>query len=95
VGQVGWGIVKTFDQLYQQLLDRAAARPDGSRTVELLDEGVHAIGKKLIEEAGESWIAGEYEDDDQVALEVSQLLYYAQLMLIARGVSLDKVYERL
>ncbi|MDR1294483.1 MAG: phosphoribosyl-ATP diphosphatase [Bifidobacteriaceae bacterium] len=87
--------MKTFDQLYEQLLERAAERPEGSGSVELLDAGVHAIGKKLIEEAGETWIAAEYESDEQVALEASQLLYYVQLMLVARGVPLEKVYERL
>jgi phosphoribosyl-ATP pyrophosphohydrolase len=86
---------KSFDQLYQELLDRAATRPQGSGTGELLDQGVHAIGKKLIEEAGEAWMAAEYESDEQVALEVSQLLYYAQLILVARGVPMSAVYERL
>jgi phosphoribosyl-ATP pyrophosphohydrolase len=88
-------VSKTFEQLYDELLERAAAKPTGSGTVRLLEQGVHAIGKKLIEEAGETWIAAEYESDEQVALEVSQLLYYAQLVLVARGVPLAKVYERL
>jgi phosphoribosyl-ATP pyrophosphohydrolase len=87
--------VKSFDELYQELLDRAATRPEGSGTVKLLEGGVHAIGKKLIEEAGEAWMAAEYESDEQVALEVSQLLYYAQLLLVARGVTLEEVYRRL
>jgi phosphoribosyl-ATP pyrophosphohydrolase len=87
--------VKTFDQLYAELLERQQQRPEGSGTVRLLDAGVHAIGKKLIEEAGEAWIAAEYESDEQVALEVSQLLYYAQLLLVARGVPLERVYKEL
>jgi phosphoribosyl-ATP pyrophosphohydrolase len=85
--------VKTFDQLWDELGERARSRPEGSGTVRLLDGGVHEVGKKLIEEAGEAWIAAEYESDEQVALEVSQLLYYAQLLLVARGVPLAKVYE--
>jgi phosphoribosyl-ATP pyrophosphohydrolase len=87
--------VKTFDQLYEELLRRDRDRPEGSGTARLLEGGVHGIGKKLIEEAGEAWIAAEYESDEQVALEVSQLLYYAQLLLVARGVPLAKVYEAL
>ena len=87
--------MKTFDQLYAQLLDRAERRPDGSGSVVLLDSGVHAIGKKLLEEAAEAWMAAEHETDEQVALEVSQLLYYAQLILVARGIPLSCVYERL
>jgi phosphoribosyl-ATP pyrophosphohydrolase len=87
--------VKTFDQLYAELLSRRDERPSGSGTVRLLDGGVHEIGKKLIEEAGEAWMASEYESDEQVALEVSQLLYYAQLLLVARGVSLETVYRKL
>jgi phosphoribosyl-ATP pyrophosphohydrolase len=85
--------VKTFDALYQELLEKGRDRPEGSATARLLEGGVHPIGKKLIEEAGEAWIAAEYESDEQVALEVSQLLYYAQLILVARGVPLAKVYE--
>jgi phosphoribosyl-ATP pyrophosphohydrolase len=87
--------VKTFDQLYGELLARDLERPPGSGTAQLLEAGVHAIGKKLIEEAGETWIAAEHESDEQLALEVSQLLYYTQLMLVARGVPLEKVYESL
>jgi phosphoribosyl-ATP pyrophosphohydrolase len=87
--------VKTFDQLYVELLGRAQAGPPDSGSARLLKAGVHAIGKKLIEEAGETWIAAEYESDEQVALEASQLLYYIQLMLVARGVPLEKVYEKL
>jgi phosphoribosyl-ATP pyrophosphohydrolase len=87
--------VKTFDELFSQLLERQRERPAGSNTVRLLDEGVHAIGKKLAEEAGETWMAAEYESDEQLALEVSQLLYYAQMLLVARGVPLERVYQEL
>jgi phosphoribosyl-ATP pyrophosphohydrolase len=87
--------MKSFDDLFAELRLRAAERPAGSGTVSLLDAGVHAIGKKLIEEAGETWIAAEHESDDALALEVSQLLYYAQVMLIARGLTLEDVYARL
>lgn len=85
--------MKTFDQLYSELLAKDAERPAGSTTARLLAGGVHGIGKKLLEEAGETWIAAEHESDEQVALEVSQLLYHAQLILVARGVPLAKVYE--
>jgi phosphoribosyl-ATP pyrophosphohydrolase len=87
--------VKSFDDLFNELRLKANSRPAGSETVRLLDAGVHAIGKKLIEEAGEAWIAAEHESDEQVALEVSQLLYYAQVTLIARGLTLDDVYRHL
>lgn len=87
--------MKSFDALYSELLEIDATRPSGSGSAELLNQGVHAIGKKLVEEAAEVWMASEHESDDQVALEVSQLLYYAQLMLIARKVPMDKVEENL
>lgn len=87
--------MKTFDALYAELTDRAARRPVGSATVEALDAGVHEIGKKLVEEAAESWMAAEYESKERVAEEVSQLLYHAQVLLLARGVALDEVYAYL
>jgi phosphoribosyl-ATP pyrophosphohydrolase len=87
--------VKTFDELFAELTERAATRPAGSGTVEALDAGVHAQGKKLLEEAGEVWIAAEHESDDALALEISQLLYRAQVIMIGRGVTLEQVYHHL
>ncbi len=87
--------MKTFDSLFQELTDRALTRPEGSGTVAALDAGVHAQGKKLLEEAGEVWLAAEHEDDDSLALEISQLLYRAQVIMIGRGISLQQVYEHL
>jgi phosphoribosyl-ATP pyrophosphohydrolase len=87
--------VKTFDALFSELTDRARTRPEGSGTVQALDAGVHAQGKKLIEEAGEVWLAAEHEDDDSLALEISQLLYRAQVIMIGRGITLEQVYRHL
>lgn len=87
--------MKTFDELYRELLTLPLSRPEGSRTVELLDLGVHEIGKKIVEEAAEVWMAAEHESDEQVALETAQLLYHLQVLLIARGVPLDEVYRAL
>jgi phosphoribosyl-ATP pyrophosphohydrolase len=87
--------VKTFDALFTELTDRARTRPEGSGTVQALDDGVHAQGKKLLEEAGEVWLAAEHEDDDSLALEISQLLYRAQVIMIGRGITLEQVYRYL
>ena len=87
--------VKTFESLFAELADRAVTRPAGSGTVDALDAGVHAQGKKLLEEAGEVWIAAEHEDDDSLAQEISQLIYRAQVIMIGRGISLEQVYQHL
>lgn len=88
-------IVKTFDSLFAELSDRARTRPDGSGTVAALDAGAHAQGKKVLEEAGEVWLAAEHEDDDSLALEASQLIYRLQVILIGRGITLEQVYRHL
>ena len=87
--------MKTFDELFAELSDKATTRPEGSRTVAELDAGVHAIGKKLVEEAAESWMAAEHEGPERTAEELSQLLYHAQVMMLAAGISLDDVYAHL
>jgi len=87
--------VKTFEELFEELSIKAVERPDGSGSVKELDAGVHFIGKKILEEAGEVWIAAEYESDESLAEEASQLLYHVQLMLIKRGLTLDDVYRYL
>lgn len=87
--------MKTFEELWHELSVKAETRPEGSGTVLALDAGVHAIGKKLVEEAAESWMAAEHEGRERVAEEVSQLLYHTQVLLLAAGVSLDDVYAHL
>ena len=89
------GRMKTFDELFTQLSDTAVTRPEGSRTVAELDAGIHAIGKKIVEEAAEVWMACEHEDDAAAALEISQLIYHLQVMLLATGLTTDDIYERL
>ena len=87
--------MKTFEQLWAELSEKAETRPAGSGTVTALDAGVHAIGKKLVEEAAESWMAAEHEGRERAAEEISQLLYHAQVLMLASGLTLDDVYSHL
>ncbi|MDQ0648322.1 phosphoribosyl-ATP pyrophosphohydrolase [Microbacterium natoriense] len=87
--------MKTFDELFAELSHKAQTRPEGSGTVAELDGGVHTIGKKIVEEAAEVWMAAEYESDEAAAEEISQLLYHLQVMMIAKGLSLADVYRHL
>lgn len=77
--------MKTFDELFAELQTRARDRPAGSGTVAALDSGVHEIGKKIVEEAAEVWMAAEYQSDEEIAQEISQLIYHLQVLMIAKG----------
>ncbi|MEJ3404979.1 phosphoribosyl-ATP diphosphatase [Rathayibacter sp. YIM 133350] len=87
--------MKTFEDLFAELSEKAAARPEGSGTVRELDAGVHAIGKKIVEEAAEVWMAAEYQSDEETSEEISQLLYHLQVLMLAKGLSLGDVYRHL
>jgi phosphoribosyl-ATP pyrophosphohydrolase len=87
--------MKTFDDLFAELSEKAATRPAGSGTVAELDAGVHAIGKKIVEEAAEVWMAAEYQSDTETAEEISQLIYHLQVMMVAKGLSPADVYKHL
>ena len=87
--------MKTFESLWSELFEKSQSRPEGSATVEALDAGIHSIGKKILEEAGEVWIAAEHESNAELALEISQLLYRIQVLMLARGLSLEDVYKEL
>lgn len=93
-GRLG-GAMKTFDQLFTELTERQQVRPTGSATVDALDAGVHAQGKKVIEEAAEVWMAAEHESPDRTAEEISQLLYRVQVIMLGQGLTLDDVYRHL
>ena len=87
--------MKTFEALFAELAAKATDRPEGSGTVAQLDAGVHAIGKKIVEEAAEVWMAAEYESADAAAEEISQLLYHLQVLMLAKGLTLQDVYRHL
>ena len=88
-------VVKTFDELFAELSAKAETRPPGSGTVAALDAGVHAIGKKVVEEAAEVWMAAEHETPERAAEEISQLLYHVQVLMLDRGLTLQDVYAHL
>lgn len=87
--------MKTFDELFIELSEKAASRPQGSETVKWLDAGVHTIGKKIVEEAAEVWMAAEHEGVERTAEEISQLIYHLQVLMIKRGISLEQVLKNL
>ena len=87
--------MKTFEDLFTEVQSRAAYRPEDSGTVRLLDNGVHAIGKKVVEEAAESWMAAEHEGPERAADEIAQLVYHLQVLMVSCGLSLDDLYRRL
>lgn len=87
--------MKTFDELFAELSEKAASRPEGSSTVAELDGGVHAIGKKVVEEAAEVWMAAEYQSTEELAEEISQLVYHLQVMMVATGLEPADIWRHL
>ena len=85
--------MKTFDQLFDEIADRAKNRPAGSDTVKWLDSGVHSIGKKIVEEAAEVWMAAEHEGKARCAEEISQLIYHLQVLMVAQGITKAELEE--
>jgi phosphoribosyl-ATP pyrophosphohydrolase len=93
--RLGVRLMKAFETLFEELKDKAQRADPDSGTVQLLGKGPHAIGKKLVEEAAEVWMAARYEGREQTAEEISQLLYHAQVMMLANGLELEDVYRYL
>ncbi|NCV16129.1 MAG: phosphoribosyl-ATP diphosphatase [Actinobacteria bacterium] len=87
--------LKSFESLWAELQEISKSRPIGSNTTQLIDSGIHEICKKVLEEAGEVWLAAEHESDEALAVEISQLLYHIQVLMIARSLSLEDVYRKL
>jgi phosphoribosyl-ATP pyrophosphohydrolase len=85
--------MKTFESLWAELSEKALTRPEGSGTVDALDAGIHSIGKKILEEAGEVWLAAEHESNEALAEEISQLIYHLQTLMLARGLSINDIYK--
>ncbi|MCG7246932.1 phosphoribosyl-ATP diphosphatase [Corynebacterium simulans] len=87
--------MKSFESLFAELSEKVQARAAGSGTVAAFDKGAHHLGKKIIEEAGEVWIAAEYQSDEELAEEMSQLIYWLQVMMLKRGLRPEDIYKYL
>jgi phosphoribosyl-ATP pyrophosphohydrolase len=87
--------MKSFDSLWLELVEKLASRSEGSGTVSAVEAGVHSIGKKILEEAGEVWLAAEHESDEALAEEISQLIYHLQTLMLARGLTPTDIYKYL
>ena len=87
--------MKTFEELFAELTSKVSTGDSSSGTVSAISQGVHTVGKKVVEEAAEAWMAAEHEDKERAAEEISQLLYWTQALMIASDVSLDDVYRKL
>ena len=85
--------MKSFESLWAELSEKALTRPEGSGTVAALDAGIHSIGKKILEEAGEVWLSAEHETDEALSEEISQLIYHLQTLMLARGLSINDIYK--
>ena len=87
--------MKSFESLFEELAEKVEAQSPDSATVAAVSAGVHSIGKKVLEEAGEVWLAAEHEGDEALAEEISQLLYHLQVLMLARQISIADVYRYL
>jgi phosphoribosyl-ATP pyrophosphohydrolase len=87
--------MKNFDELWKELSAKALNRPEGSATVAAIDAGIHQIGKKILEEAGEVWLAAEHESDEALSEEISQLIFHLQTLMLARGLTPKDIYRYL
>jgi phosphoribosyl-ATP pyrophosphohydrolase len=85
----------SFDELFETLRIRASNQDGSSRTAELLELGTHAIGKKIVEEAAEVWMAAEHEGKQATVSEIAQLIYHLQVLMIDRDITLEELEEEL
>jgi phosphoribosyl-ATP pyrophosphohydrolase/phosphoribosyl-AMP cyclohydrolase len=83
---------ETLAALQRTLTQRQEERPEGSYTVELLDDP-ERIGEKVREEAEEVSRAAREESDERVAEEAGDVLYHLSVLLRSRNVPLADVLE--
>ncbi len=80
-------------ELYAVIQDRQREMPQGSYTTKLLEEGVARIAQKVIEEAGETAIAGALGDAENLPGEVADLLYHTLVLMASNGVKPQQVWD--
>lgn len=84
-----------LDELFDVIKDRKRSLPEDSYTTELFIKGIDQIGQKVIEEAGETVIAGVKKDNEAMVREAADLLYHLLVMLAENGASPEDIYAHL
>ena len=82
-----------LNEIYAVIQDRQREMPQGSYTTKLLEDGVARIAQKVIEEAGETAIAGAINDTEGLPGEVADLLYHTLVLMAATGVKPQQVWD--
>jgi phosphoribosyl-ATP pyrophosphohydrolase len=86
--------MKSFETLFAEILRNAGSDASSSNSARLIQAGVHEIGKKVVEEAAEVWMAAEYQTNEDLSLEISQLIYHIQVLMVAKGITLQDLEEK-
>lgn len=84
-----------FTDLFSIIEDRKLNPKNGSYTNKLFDEGVSRIAQKVVEEAGETAIAGVTGQKEGLASEISDLIYHVFVLISANDMSLEQVFAEL
>ena len=87
--------MKKFEELFAELEAKSLANDPNSQTVAWLEAGTHSIGKKIVEEAAEVWMAAEHEGKERAAEEISQLIYHLQVLMIKLNITLEDLEKNL
>ena len=82
-------------RLARTIADRGRARPAGSYTAALLNAGIGRIAQKVGEEAVETVVAATSQDNTRLTSETADLFYHLLVLLEAKNVPLDRVFEEL
>lgn len=81
--------------LYELLLDRKAAKPEGSYTSYLFEKGLDKILKKVGEESTEVIIAAHARDKRETVYELADLAYHALVLMAELGITPGEVRSEL
>ncbi len=82
-----------FKEMYDVIVNRRANPQEGSYTCYLFDKGIDKILKKCGEETMEMAIAAKNKDNDELAEEINDVLYHMAVLMVERGLSVEKVDE--
>ena len=83
------------DELFEVIEQRKREAPQGSYVAELLAAGVDRIGKKVIEEAGETAIAAKNGVAAETVHEVADLWFHSLVLLSSAGLTPEDVWQEL
>lgn len=87
--------VEIIEDIYNVMVERTLTSSKESYVARMVEKGLERISRKIGEETIELIFAGQTDSESEIVHEATDVLFHVMLLLVSKGISINKIYEEL